>query len=235
MATVVSSSSSTPLQFSLFTTTTSMVTTTTVSSNCGVSEVDALLNNPVHTPAPLVKPECITPPPLQFGTSTPPSQLVLNEPASSDSTDLYDIDEMLNRDLSSMDWADDPTFLDLSDTTCMQTDQEIKPGLLTVPCNENSSAGNSHGSEPDLAALGINDPDSSQMDVSDWLDVIMPSTGLTPLSANAPVSFPSDPILTPKTQQEVLELFNFEEGDFAAPTEFQGGLNWEKLTETTTS
>jgi hypothetical protein len=46
-----------------------------------------------------------------------------------------------------------------------------------------------------------------QMDVSDWLNVIMPSTGLTPLSANAPVAFPSDPILTPKTQQEVFDLF----------------------------
>ncbi|KAK3091645.1 hypothetical protein FSP39_021527 [Pinctada imbricata] len=236
MATVASSSSSTPLQqFSMFTTATSMVTTATISSTSSMSDVDALLNQPVHTPVPLIKPECITPPPLSFGVSTPPSQLVLNEPASSDSADLYDIDEMLNRDLSSMDWADDPTFLELSDTTCMQTDQEIKPGLLTVPCSESSSAGNSHGSEPDLAALGINDPDNSQMDVSDWLDVIMPSTGLTPLSANAPVSFPSDPILTPKTQQEVLELFNFEDGDFGTPTEFQGGLNWEKLTETTTS
>ena len=158
----------------------------------------------------------------------------MNEPISNDNSDLLDINEMLNRDLSSMDWAEDPTFLDLTDTSCMQTDQDMKPGPLIVPSSDNL---NSPGSEPDLAALGINDPDNTnmQMDVSDWLDVIMPSTGLTPLSANAPVSFPSDPILTPKTQQEVLDLFSFEDGDFGTPTDLQGGLNWEKLTESSTS
>lgn len=150
---------------------------------------------------------------------------------------------MLNQDLSAMDWTSDPTFtsLDLTDTTTsMQTDQDIKPGsskeLLNIPTTEITDT-EVHGSEPDLASLGLNDPENSnmQMDVSDWLDVIMPSTGLTPLSATAPVSFPSDPILTPKTQQEVLDLFNFEDPDFNTPTDLQVGINWDKLTETTSS
>ena len=213
-----------PSQFGMFSTTNaSMVTSTTVSSHSITTNVDDLLNKPI--PTPVIKSECNTPPP-------PP--LIMNEPISNDNSDLLDINEMLNRDLSSMDWAEDPTFLDLTDTTCMQTDQDMKPGPLIVPSSDNL---NSPGSEPDLAALGINDPDNTnmQMDVSDWLDVIMPSTGLTPLSANAPVSFPSDPILTPKTQQEVLDLFSFEDGDFGTPTDLQGGLNWEKLTESSTS
>lgn len=37
--------------------------------------------------------------------------------------------------------------------------------------------------------------------------------------------------LTPKTQQEVLDLFNFEDTDFSQ-TDMQSGINWEKLTET---
>lgn len=132
-----------------------------------------------------------------------------------------------------MDWADDAQFsLDLTDTSTMQIDQDkmgTSNNILSVPTDENYK-NNLHGSEPDLAALGINDTENVNMDVSDWLDVIMPSTGLTPLSANAPVQFPSDPILTPKTQQEVLDLFSFEDGEFGTPTDIHTGINWEKLT-----
>lgn len=98
-----------------------------------------------------------------------------------------------------------------------------------------------NGSEPDLASLGLNDGDQDgdgtgmQIDVSDWLDVIMPSTGLTPLSTNAPVSFSADPILTPKTQQEVLDLFNFDDGEFTTPSEPGSTFLWDKLAEPSTS
>jgi hypothetical protein len=149
---------------------------------------------------------------------------------------------MLNQDLSSMDWTSDSPFtqLDLNEGTCLPSELIDKNNqskdFLHVPSGENvTNKGTGHGSEPDITGLGINDLESSQnmnmqMDVSDWLDVIMPSTGLTPLSANAPVAFPSDPILTPKTQQEVFDLFNFEDTDFSQ-ADMQSGLNWEKLTE----
>ncbi|XP_062573306.1 myocardin-related transcription factor B-like isoform X1 [Saccostrea cucullata] len=214
---------SSKFKFSIFNASTA-VTTTTVSANLAsdTRDVYSLLNGPITaTPSVAVKRECDTPP-----------SFVLNE--QTDSKDLgLDIQEMLNQDLTSMDWADDAPFsLDLTDTSTMQTDQDkmgTSKDILSVPTDENSK-NNLHGSEPDLAALGINDTESVNMDVSDWLDVIMPSTGLTPLSANAPVQFPSDPILTPKTQQEVLDLFSFEECEFGTPTDLQTGINWEKLT-----
>lgn len=214
--------SSSQFQFSMFGG--SMATTLTVSASSASNTTDvySLLNGPITaTPSVAVKRECDTPPPF-----------ILSEPP--DSKDLgLDINEMLTQDLNSMDWADDTPFsLDLN-VTSMQTDQHkagtSKDNILSVPSDENSKS-NLHGSEPDLAALGINDTESVNMDVSDWLDVIMPSTGLTPLSANAPVQFPSDPILTPKTQQEVLDLFSFEDGEFGTPTDLQTGINWEKLT-----
>ena len=156
-------------------------------------------------------------------------------------SDILDINEMLNQDLTSMDWTSDSPFtqLDLNDGTCLPSDfdknNQSKDFLHIPPC-DNSKQGTNHGSEPDIAALGINDLENSQninmqMDVSDWLDVIMPSTGLTPLSANAPIQFPSDPILTPRTQDEVLDLFTFEDTDLTH-ADIQSGLNWEKLTET---
>ena len=49
-------------------------------------------------------------------------------------------------------------------------------------------------------------------DVSDWLDALMPSSGLTPLTENAPASVSGDPVLTPKPQ-DVLDLFNMDETD----------------------
>ncbi|XP_060079634.1 myocardin-related transcription factor B-like [Ylistrum balloti] len=205
----------------------------TVSDN-----VTLLLNSPQQVSSHCVKQESSTPPPLMVANVLSPD---------TSTHDLLDInDYMLNQDLNSMDWTSDQSFtLDLNDTTSMhmQTDQEMKcdgvNDFLNVPLLQ---GGNNkvapHGSEPDLTGLGLTDPDNcanNQMDVSDWLDVIMPSTGLTPLSANPPVSFPSDPILTPKTQQEVLELFNFDDTDFNTPTDLHSGINWEKLTETTGS
>ncbi|KAL8576717.1 hypothetical protein ACOMHN_025190 [Nucella lapillus] len=115
---------------------------------------------------------------------------------------------------------------------------------LTVPHpDRGSSKGSVNGSEPDLTSLGLNEGGGGgggggggegdvsggigmQTDVSEWLDVIMPRSGLTPLSTNAPVSFSADPVLTPKSQQEVLELFNFEDGDFLAPSDAGAGLSW---------
>ena len=85
-------------------------------------------------------------------------------------------------------------------------------------------------SEASLTPLGLQDTDlnaavcprsnaNMNLDVSDWLDVIMPSSGLTPLSANAPASFSADPLLTPRTQ-DFLDLFNMDDIDsFEKPME----------------
>lgn len=159
-------------------------------------------------------------------------------------TELLDLTEMLSAgELGGMDWTSDHNFsgLDLTDPSPVSLDTRLTnsdTGLLSVPTSCAQKSGSTHGSEPDLASLGLNDTDANsnmQIDVSDWLDVIVPSTGLTPLSTNAPVSFSSDPILTPKTQQEVLDLFNFDEADFSTPTDSHCGLNWEKLAEPSSS
>lgn len=214
--------------------------TATAPSDNAAENISTLLGSPPPVSSSLsVKHEISEPPPLMVANVLSPD---------TSTHDLLDInDYMLNQDLNSMDWTSDQSFtLDLNDTTSMhmQTDQEMKcdgvNDFLNVPLLQGggSNKGAPHGSEPDLTGLGIVDSDNcanNQMDVSDWLDVIMPSTGLTPLSANPPASFPSDPILTPKTQQEVLELFNFDDTDFGTPTDLHSGINWEKLTETTGS
>lgn len=162
---------------------------------------------------------------------------------NTNSVDFFDLNDVINSDLNSMDWACDPAFnnLDLTDTSNMQTDGDVKfslpldNSLLNLPMVP-SPHKSTHGSEPDLVNLGLSDMDTGnnmQIDVPDWLDVIMPSTGLTPLSANAPVSFPADPILTPRTQQEVLDLFNFDESELNTPSNLNSGSNWDKLTGTT--
>ncbi|XP_033737751.1 myocardin-related transcription factor B-like isoform X2 [Pecten maximus] len=210
--------------------------TATAPLDSAAESISLLLNSPQQVSSLCVKQESSTPPPLMVANVLSP-----------DTHDLLDInDYMLNQDLNSMDWTSDQSFtLDLNDTSSMnmQTDQEMKcdgvNDFLNVPLLQGgNNKGAPHGSEPDLTGLGLTESDNcpnNQMDVSDWLDVIMPSTGLTPLSANPPTSFPSDPILTPKTQQEVLELFNFDDTDFNTPTDLHSGINWEKLTETTGS
>lgn len=178
---------------------------------------------------------------------TPHTSFGVPPPSFSDhntnSVDFFDLNDVINSDLNSMDWTSDPAFnnLDLTDVSNMQTDTDLKftlptdNSLLNLPMVPSPHKSN-HGSEPDLANLGLSDMDTSnnmQIDVPDWLDVIMPSTGLTPLSANAPVAFPADPILTPRTQQEVLDLFNFDESELNTPSNLNSGTNWDKLTGTT--
>ncbi|OWF50311.1 hypothetical protein KP79_PYT06288 [Mizuhopecten yessoensis] len=231
--TTMSYSVTSPEQYTGF----SSTFTATSSLDSAGDDISVLLNSPQQVSSLCVKQESLTPPPLMVSNVMSPD---------TSTHDLLDInDYMLNQDLNSMDWTSDQAFtLDLNDTTSMQmqTDQEMKcdgvNDFLNVPLLQGGNKGAPHGSEPDLTGLGLTDADNCanvQMDVSDWLDVIMPSTGLTPLSANPPVSFPSDPILTPKTQQEVLELFNFDDTDFNTPTDLHSGINWEKLTETTGS
>ncbi|XP_052263411.1 nuclear factor of activated T-cells 5-like isoform X1 [Dreissena polymorpha] len=185
---------------------------------------------------------------------------VKNEPASpqttvnvyppvedSDSNDLFDLNEVMNGDINgdfnAMDWTPDPDFgdLDLADTdtagfsSAMDT-KTSEHSSLTIPLVQ-SPQRSVQGSEPDLSNMGMGDMDSHtsmQIDVPDWLDVIMPSTGFTPISAFAPMSFPADPILTPQTQKEVLDLFNFDESDLNTPSDLNCGSMWDKLTETTT-
>jgi hypothetical protein len=159
---------------------------------------------------------------------------------SENSHDFFDLSDVINSDLNAMDWTPDPTFgdLDFSDMTNTNTAMDLMPNdqsFLSIP-NVQSPQRSIHGSEPDLANLGLTDMDTNsnmQIDVPDWLDVIMPNTGLTPLSANAPVSFPADPILTPQTQKEVLDLFNFDESDLNTPSDLNCTSAWDKLTETT--
>ena len=190
---------------------------------------------------------------LPPATSDQPSNISLQN-------ELLDLQEMLSGDFHPMEWSSDTGFvgLDLGEAS-----KHIRSGstgsvgggdsgmgsslenTLSVPSTsqDRSSRGSVNGSEPDLTSLGLHDGDGDvdmagmgmQIDVSDWLDVIMPSTGLTPLSSNAPVSFSTDPVLTPKTQQEVLDLFNFEDGDFPTPSDPNQGLSWDKVAEPGTS
>lgn len=156
-----------------------------------------------------------------------------------------------------MDWSDsDSTMQNLDIPDMLDTPNPLRnsfanlgsPGgssssrdqhdLLNVPMGSGSNHGGSvHGSEPNLNQLGfaddMQDQSAMNLDVSDWLDVIMPSSGLTPLSTNAPMSFPSDPILTPKPQ-DVLELFNIEESDLYTPADL-GATTFDKVMETATS
>lgn len=174
--------------------------------------------------------------------------------------DFFDLTEMLSGDLSAMEWSSDPGFVDLDLTEAsmhlgssaltsmtnsiiggtIDSPSSSAEQMLAVPASIQGK-GSGNCSEPDLASLGLHDGDADregtgmQIDVSDWLDVIMPSTGLTPLSTNAPVSFSSDPILTPRTQQEVLDLFNFDETDFTTPSNPSSSFAWDRLTEPSTS
>lgn len=105
--------------------------------------------------------------------------------------------------------------------------------------NSGLAGAHSHSSDINLSTLGLHDdltdPESAMnVDVSDWLEVIMPSTGLTPLSSNAPVSFTADPILTPKPQ-DVLDIFNMDETDLYTPTELAGVMNFDPTLDSSTS
>lgn len=91
-----------------------------------------------------------------------------------------------------------------------------------------------HETEPDLAAFNLGgdtsesiDP-ASQMDMSEWLDVIMPNPSMNLECMNTPtsVSFTADPILTPRTQQEVFDIFNFDDSDFGPSV-----MSWDKMSE----
>ena len=175
-------------------------------------------------------------------------------------SELLDLQEMLSGELNTMEWNSDEGFVGLdlgeaskhigsgsSSSVGGSGDSGMGSSLentLTGPPASHDQ-GSVNGSEPDLTSLGLQDGDGDtdmtgmgmQMDVSDWLDVIMPNTGLTPLSTNAPVSFSADPVLTPKTQQEVLDLFNFDDGDsvFHPASDGSSGLSWDRLTEPGTS
>lgn len=166
--------------------------------------------------------------------------------------ELLDLTEMLSGDLNTMEWTSDAGFvgLDLHEASMHLGSSGTVGNMgsgdggygsnmeqtLSVPTSSynHSGRGSINGSEPDLASLGLGETECDgdgagmQIDVSDWLDVIMPSTGLTPLSTNAPVSFSADPILTPKTQQEVLDLFNFDDGDFTAPSDHGNIISWNE-------
>ena len=143
-----------------------------------------------------------------------------------------------------MDWSDETELpdqlLDLNTDSSLggagTTDMKHSVmDMLMVPASSESLHGSVHGSEPNLSTMvdtELSDNNHMSMDVSDWLDVIMPSTGLTPLSANAPVCFPSDNVLTPKPQ-DVLDLFNMDETDLYTPTDI--GLGFDKVMEVSSS
>ncbi|CAL1540625.1 unnamed protein product [Lymnaea stagnalis] len=166
-------------------------------------------------------------------------------------------------DLSAMDWSSEPGFghLDLGDSSLnLESKRGDNPvdsrysSLLHMDnmspicrsgsrCELDNGSGlrtpSGHGSEPDLSALGLGgdlgdgvDP-SSQMDMSDWLDVIMPNHHMSthhPIAAPSSISFSADPILTPRTQQEVFDIFNFDDPDFGP-----SAMSWDKLAEQGTS
>ena len=133
-----------------------------------------------------------------------------------------------------MDWADDTDLPDqLLDLNGSLGGATVRPMDMLAVVQSPCESGSVHGSEPNVSAmtdaeLTAADNSHMSMDVSDWLDLIMPSTGLTPLSANAPVCFPSDSVFTPKPQ-DVLDLFNMDETDLYTPTDM--GLGFDKVME----
>ncbi len=146
--------------------------------------------------------------------------------------------------MSTFDYLlDNPGAFSLQDKAGTSKDFLHLPGT-SVSGGAHSSGGvggggSVHGSEPNLAVLGLSDdlgdPTSMNMDVSDWLDVMTPSAGLTPLSANAPVSFnTADPILTPKPQ-DVLDLFNMDESDLYQASDLNLDNPFEKPMELSTT
>ena len=192
------------------------------------------------------------PPPLSFTAGPTNMSIDLGPPVN-----ISDLPNSLS-DLPfiTMDWSDsDSNIQNLDLPDMLDTPNPLRtslgpmgspgssssrdaPDFLSVPTGSGSNHGGSvHGSEPNLSQLGfgdeLQDQSAMNLDVSDWLDVIMPSSGLTPLSATAPMSFPSDPILTPKPQ-DVLELFNIEESDLYTPADL-GASTFDKVMETATS
>ena len=152
-----------------------------------------------------------------------------------------------------MEWSDSdtnmntfdlPDMLDSANTFSLQDKPGTSKDYLGVPGTSSTAQGSGgtgsvHGSEPNLSSLGLGDNDlgdtvNMNMDVSDWLDVMIPSTGLTPLSANAPVSFTADPMLTPKPQ-DVLDLFNMDESDLYPSSDLALDNPFEKPMELSTT
>ena len=205
-------------------------------------------------------------PPTTSHTSMDVGQGLTFDPGHSAMTsDLLDLQEMLTGDLTAMDWTSDQgTGLEGLGSGLNLTEAGLgsegggDSGMgssLENTLNVATSKTSVNGAEPDPVTLGLTDkidvepqPSSSQHsgpNVSDWLDVIMPSahshaplTPTTPLTFPAdpttfnsdPVTFTSDPVLTPKTQQEVLDLFNFDDAtDFTGP-DMNTVLAWDKLT-----
>uniref|UniRef100_A0A0L8H5G7 Uncharacterized protein n=2 Tax=Octopus bimaculoides TaxID=37653 RepID=A0A0L8H5G7_OCTBM len=135
------------------------------------------------------------------------------------SHEFVDINDVLSQDFNNMDWTSDTSFpsLDLPD---IFNDQKMTNSI--VPIINKVDAANP-GSSSDLDVLNLpQDSETScnmQIDVSDWLDA-----SFTSASLNTPISFTSsDPILTPKTQQDV--LFNFVEADFSSVSDTQCGMD----------
>ncbi|GFS07383.1 MKL/myocardin-like protein 2 isoform X1 [Elysia marginata] len=92
------------------------------------------------------------------------------------------------------------------------------------------------GSQLDLSgppkSVDNNDNCADQMDMSDWLDVLMPGPpSVAPHSSySVPQTSSVDPILTPRTQQDVFDIFNFDDPDFGS-----SAMTWDRLTEQSTS
>ena len=92
------------------------------------------------------------------------------------------------------------------------------------------------GSQVDLSgpSKGVEDGGDcgDQMDMSDWLDVIMPGpSSMAPHSSHpAPQTSSVDPILTPRTQPDVFDIFNFDDSDFGS-----SAMTWDRLAEQSTS
>ena len=206
--------------------------------------------------------KCEVPAPLTISTSLPntgslptfynafsPSTLTdtnLSDPLPGNLPDLPFISMEWSDSDTNMNTFDLPDMLDSTNSFSLQDKAGTPKDLLGVPgtsgvSTQGGSAGTGsvHGSEPNLSTLGLTDNDlgdtvNMNMDVSDWLDVMIPSTGLTPLSANAPVSFTADPILTPKPQ-DVLDLFNMDESDLYPTSDLSLENPFEKPMELSTT
>ena len=194
---------------------------------------------------------CLT---LQDG-STQPSEL-LDWGMMLPSPDLSNMDWSQDHGFGSLDQGEaglgmDPSLLEMGPSVSQLNPNDLLgleqlmesssgPQDATTSLSSSLSSGlhtpSGPGSQLDLSAQSKdvveNEDGADQMDMSDWLDVIMPGPpSIAPHSSySVPHTSSVDPILTPRTQQDVFDIFNFDDPDFGS-----SAMSWDRLAEQSTS
>lgn len=168
------------------------------------------------------------PPSLSIETASPVSNHDNNNPPVT-----MDFADNLSNALNDFQWDMEWTNTDFltSPNLFGEVIDSKKENLFTPPplsitpvsTSSNSSTSGSNVTAGDNKRFDINTggditlPPTEPMseDVTAWLDAIMPSSGLTPLSSTTPASCSGDSVLTPKPQ-DILDLFSMDETDLCS-------------------